>query len=139
MADGVGALDLARRWVDAYNGKDYDELREIFADDLVLVDMGLGLTLEGGETFVEGIQQVAEEAIPDRHVTALRFLADGDTAIIEASWEGTVQVEKWGLPPGSVRRHKSCTLLETENGKIKRMTDYTCAQEDESGPTEGDE
>ena len=95
------------------------------------------MTLEGGETFVAGIEQVAEEAIPDRRFTPKRILAAGETAVIEGSWEGTVQVEKWGLPPGSVRRHSSCTLLETSAGKIVRITDYTCSPESEPGSGEG--
>ena len=64
MADGVGALDLARRWVDAYNGKDYDELREIFADDLVLVDMGLGLTLRGARPSSKGSSRWRKRLFP---------------------------------------------------------------------------
>ena len=42
MADGVGALDLAESWVRAYNEKDYETLRAIFAEDLVLDDSASG-------------------------------------------------------------------------------------------------
>jgi ketosteroid isomerase-like protein len=122
-------LALAESWVSAYNDKDFDRLAELFADDFVLHDMGMDLVLEGGPTFVEGIREVAETAIPDRRYTLARVMVDGSTAILEGSWEGVVRVEKWGLPPGSVRRHRSCTLLDTRDGRIVRMTDYTCAQE----------
>lgn len=126
MADRESVRQIAESWVDAYNRKDYGRLKEILADDFVLTDHGLGLTLEGGENFVEGIRGVAETDIPDRRLTPTRFMVDGDTAIVEGSWHGTVEVERWGLPPGSVRRHKSCTLLDIRDGQIIRMTDYTC-------------
>jgi steroid delta-isomerase-like uncharacterized protein len=126
MADRELVRQIAESWVDAYNRKDYGRLKEIIADDFVLADHGLGLTLEGGEKFVQGIRGVAETDIPDRRLTAKRFMVDGDTAIIEGSWHGTVKAERWGLPPGSVRRHKSCTLLDIRDGQIIRMTDYTC-------------
>jgi ketosteroid isomerase-like protein len=126
MADRDAVRRIAESWVDAYNRKDYAQLRTILADDFVLTDHGLGLTLTGGEKFVDGIRAVAETDIPDRRLTALRVMAEGDTAIIEGSWRGTVQVERWGLQPGSIRRHKSCTLLDIRDGKIIRMTDYTC-------------
>ncbi len=118
--------NVAQSWVEAYNGKDYDRLQELLADDFVLRDLGLGLTLEGGQAFVNGIREVAERDIPDRSITPKRYLVDGDTAVIEGSWQGTVQVERWGLSPGSVRRHTSCTVLDVRDGQIVRMTDYTC-------------
>lgn len=126
MTDRNQVAEVANSWIDAYNSKDYVRLREIFADNFVLNDIGLDLVLEGPQTFVDGIKDVAENAIPDRHFTPARILVAGDTAVIEGHWLGTVQVEKWGLPPGSVRSHHSCTLLDVDNGRITRMTDYTC-------------
>lgn len=126
MADRELIRRIAASWLDAYNNKDYGRLRDILADDFVLTDHGLGLTLKGGKNFVEGIREVAETDIPDRRMTAERVMVDGETAIIEGTWRGTVKVERWGLSPGSVRRHKSCTLLDIRDGQIIRMTDYTC-------------
>lgn len=126
MTNRDQVIGLAQSWVEAYNARDYDRLKEIFADDFILNDIGLDLVLEGPQTFVDGIKDVAENAIPDRRFTPERIFAADDTAVIEGSWKGTVQIEKWGLPPGSVRSHRSCTLLDVRDGRIARMTDYTC-------------
>jgi steroid delta-isomerase-like uncharacterized protein len=128
MTERDQVLQIAMSWVDAYNNKDYDRLEELFADDFVLHDVGMNLVLEGGATFVAGIREVAETAIPNRRYTAKRFLTDGDTAVIEGSWEGTVEVEKWGHPAGSIRRHTGATLIDVRDGRIARMTDYTCSE-----------
>ena len=66
MTERDQVLQIAMSWVDAYNNKDYARLEELFTDDFVLHDVGINLVLEGGATFVAGIREVAETAIPNR-------------------------------------------------------------------------
>ena len=117
---------VAKAWIDAYNEKDFDRLREVFADDIELTDLGMGISVTGGETLVEAMRAVAEERIPDRHNTPERIVVEGDVAIIQGRWRGVPLVETWGKPAGSVLQHRYCSVLEIENGKIKKFTDYTC-------------
>ena len=117
---------VAQAWIDSYNSKDFDRLREIFADDIRLADLGLGVSVEGADTLVEAMRAVAEERIPDRKATPERIIVDGDVAVVQGSWQGTPLVETWGKPPGTVLRHRSCTVLEIKEGKIVTFTDYTC-------------
>ena len=130
---------IAHSWVEAYNGKDYDRMGELLAPDMILEDVGMGLVLEGGQTFVDGIKEVAETAAPDRRLTFNTVYADGETLICEGSWSGTFLVEKWGNPPGTKHTHRSCTVLKTRDGQIIRFTDYTCADTSEPAAAASEE
>ena len=119
---------VAQSWIDAYNGKDFDRLHQVFDDDIVLTDLGMGISVSGGEKLVAAMRDVAETRIPDREHTVERIVVEGNVAIIQGRWRGVPLVETWGKPPGTPLAHRYCTVLEIENGKIKTFTDYTCQE-----------
>ena len=125
MADAVAA---ARDIVGAFNEADWGHYEALLADGAVYNEVGTGRELRGAPEIIAALKGW-RTAMPDVKGTITNALADGDTAVLEITWEGTQtgpMESPDGTIPASGKRQKtpSTWVLEIEDGKMKTSRHY---------------
>jgi steroid delta-isomerase-like uncharacterized protein len=127
MADT--AVDLARESIQCFSAGDFDRLRSLLADDSYEEEHATQRRLEGADAQVDAARGW-KEAFPDGRGTVQNAYADGNTVVLELTWEGT-QTGPMRTPDGQEmppsNRHGSvhaCQVMEIEGGKIKATRAY---------------
>ena len=81
------AIEIAKAATTAYNDKNWDKLKALFAENGVYDEKGSGRRIQGAALVIEAWQGWAK-AIPDSKATFVAEYASGDTAILEVVWKG---------------------------------------------------
>ena len=117
------AADLHREMFAAAEARDFDRMRDLFADHYVYigtdgVEQGVDTSLAVAEKFLEAFPDLRFE-FRHQHVPS-----DG-VSILELTARGTHQGDLEGIAPTSKRVELvGCNVIEAENGKIVRERDY---------------
>jgi steroid delta-isomerase-like uncharacterized protein len=128
--DSAGLADLpivqiADRYVEAYNDGDLDTLTSLISDGIRLWHHNKELSLQGRDA-VTGFFMTIKSAFPDRRFTDRRGIYEvGDQVIIEHTWTGTAATDLAGLADrGTTVRLEGATFLRFDNGLITEYHDY---------------
>jgi hypothetical protein len=82
-------IDVANRWIAAYNAKDFETLRSLMTDDIHVEHHNRGFVLNGPDAVLEVITRFAG-MVPDRRLhSARRQFSDGQRVVTELTWEAT--------------------------------------------------
>lgn len=119
---------LARRSLDLWNARDFDQAVSIAADNIECVNVAFDTTLRGPEGYREFMQSWAT-AFPDGRIEVKRVIADENGAVVEYTGRGTNTgplTGPMGTIPATGRRGELalCDVLEIERGKIRRVRSY---------------
>lgn len=116
MGRDIDNARAVRRWVDLANIRKLEELREVWADDLVL-HQGPG-EIHGFDGFVQLLGKFYA-GIPDLYITVEDVIASGDIVIMRSTSRGRHTGEFLGIP--ATNRSVSFAGINTfrfGNGKI---------------------
>jgi steroid delta-isomerase-like uncharacterized protein len=123
----MASADLERtldEWPAAWSSHDAERVVALFTEDCLFEDVTFAVVTRGKEQ-LRGFATGAFAAIPDIRFELTGRVAAGEQAAIEWVMAGTHTGDFPGLPatgkPFSVR---GSTILELENGKIRRESDY---------------
>ncbi len=108
---------LIRRYQEAYNRNELDELAEILSPSMVMHNFlpGLPPSLENARQ----IHLMAVKAYPDFHTQIDDLLAEGDKVVMRSTLTGTHQGEFMGVPPSGVNiKVTGISIFRIANGKI---------------------
>lgn len=86
--------------IEAFNVADWPRLRGALSPDVVYEETGTGRRVEGADAYV-ALCKGWKEAFPDARGTVRRALADGDTGVLELTWEAT-QTGPLATPAGTI-------------------------------------
>ena len=125
MADAVAT---ARDIVDAFNQADWEGYEALLADGGSYNEVGSGRELKGATDIIAALKGW-RTAMPDVKGTITNALSDGDTAVLEITWEGTqtgpMETPDSTIPPSGKRQKTLSTwVLEIEDGKMKTSRHY---------------
>jgi steroid delta-isomerase-like uncharacterized protein len=123
MADDP--ITVANRWIEAYNGKDFDTIRSLCADDIRMEHHNRGVKVTGPDAVIELMHQF-DPIVPDRqfHSTRRQF-TDGKHVVTEQSWGGTPQQDVPGfMSKGEKLVLELCCVWTVRNGQITEYDDY---------------
>src|SRR5882724_9243747 len=128
----MAAVDLERMfdaWATAWSSndsaKDPERVLALFVDDCVFEDVTFGVVVRGKEELRNFVER-AFDAIPDFKYELRSRFATNQWAVIEWVMSGTQKGDLPGIP-ATGRRFSSVrgsTILELEDGKIRRESDY---------------
>ena len=112
----------------AYNDKNWDKVKAVFAEKGVYDEKGTGRRIQGIGQIIEAWQGWGK-AIPDSKATFVAEYASGDTAVLEVVWKGVhtgpLQTPTGIIPPSNKRIElPACQVLKVEGGKVKSFTHY---------------
>ena len=82
-------LDVANRWIAAYNAKDFDILASMMTADFRIEHHNRGVVLEGPQAMLAIMQQFAALAPARRFHSMRRQFSDGTRVVTELTWEAT--------------------------------------------------
>ncbi len=119
---------IVRRYQEAYNQNNLDDLDELVAADLITHALmpGLPPSLEGGKQ----IHRMTVAAMPDFQTAIEDLLAEGDKVVMRFTATGTFKNEFLGLPPtGKLITFTGISIFRLAGGKIVEHW----GQEDELG------
>ncbi len=121
-------LETAKGATIAYNDKNWDKVKAVFAENGVYDEKGTGRRIQGIKQIIEAWQGWGK-AIPDSKATFVAEYASGDTAVLEVVWKGVhtgpLQTPT-GIIPASNKRIElpACQVLKVEGGKVTSFTHY---------------
>lgn len=122
MAD---PLDIAARWIAAYNAKDFATLAGLMTADIHVEHHNRGACIDGAEQLLSVMRQFAT-MLPDRRFHSIRRqFASGATVVTELTWEGTpnVDVEGFAKSGETVKLELAC-LWTLRDGCVADYHDY---------------
>ena len=124
----ANVIETAKAAPLAYNDKNWDKVKAVFAENGVYDEKGTRRRIQGVGQVVEAWQGWAK-AIPDSKATFVGEYASGDTAIIEVVWKGVhtgpLQTLTGTIPPSNKRIEvPACQVIKVEGGKVKSFTHY---------------
>ena len=119
---------LARRFYEAWNERNFDELAAAAAPDGTITIVGPGDTFRGPE----GSRQFGEMwagGFPDGAVTVDRVIASGDYVIVEytgrGTHTGTLATSMGDIPAtGRSMTLELCDVMEFKDGKVQSQRTY---------------
>ncbi|MDQ0382955.1 nuclear transport factor 2 family protein [Amycolatopsis thermophila] len=118
-------VEVAERFVEAYNSGDRDRLLALCAEDIRVVHHNRGVDLSDKNAFGD-IVKGFEAAFPDKHFEDRRARhTDGDSVVIEHTWVGTAQADVPGFATaGEVARIDLCSRYTVRDGLVVEYHDY---------------
>jgi steroid delta-isomerase-like uncharacterized protein len=124
----MDSIKCASRFVEAYNSRDWDGLKESFAADGVYDEVGTRRRLQGPDEILDAHQGWAK-AFPDAHGSITGAFADGDNVTLEITWKGThtgpLEGTQGVIPPsGKSWELRACQVVKVEQDKIKEDRQY---------------
>jgi len=81
-------IDAARGVVDAFNADDWDAYQAALTADSVYDEVGTSRRIEGVAAIILSMQ-AWKQAFPDVKGTIDHAFADGNTVVLEVTWQGT--------------------------------------------------
>ncbi|MEK7715399.1 MAG: ester cyclase [candidate division NC10 bacterium] len=121
-------IETAKAATIAYNDKNWDKVKAVFAEKGVYDEKGTGRRIQGIGQIIEALQGWGK-AIPDSKATFVAEYASGDTAVLEVVWKGVhtgpLQTST-GIIPASNKRIEvpACQVFKVEGGKVTSFTHY---------------
>ena len=121
-------IETAKAATIAYNDKNWDKVKALFAENGVYDEKATGRRIQGIGQIIEAWQGWGK-AIPDSKATFLAEYASGDTAVLEVVWKGVhtgpLQTATGIIPPSNTRIEvPACQVFKVEGGKVKSFTHY---------------
>ena len=80
-------IETAKAATIAYNDKNWDKVKAVFAEKAVYDEKGTGRRIQGIGQIIEAWQGWGK-AIPDSKATFVAEYASGNTAVLEVVWKG---------------------------------------------------
>lgn len=124
----MGALDVARQSVEAFNAGDWDRARALHAEDVAADELATQSRTEGIEALLES-EQGWKRAFPDATGTITSAIESGDNAVLEITWSGTqsgpLATPEGELPPSD--RHvevRACQVFTVQGDRITESRHY---------------
>lgn len=115
---------LIERWVEAWNGKDAEDVRRFYTDDVVLYQAPVDRTLTGVDHIIDRYRDLSEMS-DDSRFTIRRLHVVGDIAVLEANITGTHTGTFLNYEPtGRPLNINVCLVLDARDGKIVKHTTY---------------
>lgn len=123
-----GNEHLVRRYYESTNARDFAASRECLADGAVLVVMGTGERIEGGDAII-GYDQGWLTAFPDARLEVDAVAVAGDIVVIEYTGSGTHTgpLETPGGPVEATGRAgmlSFCDVVTVRGGFIVEVREY---------------
>jgi steroid delta-isomerase-like uncharacterized protein len=108
----------------AWSEHEPERLNGLFADNGIYEDVPAGDTYTGPDEIKDYLRSVFTWA-PDFRVNLTFMAVSGETVVVEWTMEGTQTGPIDGFPAtGNRFSVKGASVIELENGKIRRNTDY---------------
>jgi steroid delta-isomerase-like uncharacterized protein len=124
----MDSITCASQYVEAYNSRDWDRLKDAFVADAVYDEVGTRRRLQGHDEILR-LNQGWKQAFPDSHGTITGAFADGDNVTLEITWRGTHNGPLEGpqglIPPsGKPFEVRACQVVKVGQDKIKEFHQY---------------
>ena len=124
-------IDLARRYVSlvANPTSAFEQIRELYADELEWREMPNLFAPNGRTNTLAGVAEAwrkGREAVVDQVYDVRNAIADGDTVVLELSWQGTMKKTLGPFERGTRLRAELVSIMRFSHGKIVSQTDYPC-------------
>ena len=121
-------IETAKSATIAYNDKNWDKVKAVFAENGVYDEKATGRRIQGVGQIIEAWQGWGK-AIPDSKATFVSEHASGDTAVFEVVWKGVhsgpLQTPTGTIPASNKRIEvPACQVLKVEGGKVRSFTHY---------------
>jgi steroid delta-isomerase-like uncharacterized protein len=124
----MGAVEVARESIEAFNAGDWDRFRSLHAEDVVEDELGTQRRIEGSDALVES-NQGWKQAFPDASGLVTNAVESGDTATLEITWSGThsgpLEMPDGELPATNKRVElRACQVFRVEGDRIAEDRNY---------------
>jgi steroid delta-isomerase-like uncharacterized protein len=124
----MGAVDVARESIEAFNASDWDRFRSLHAEDVVEDELGTQRRIEGIDALLEA-NQGWKQAFPDASGRVTNAFESGDTAILEITWSGNhsgpLETPDGELPATNKRVEiPACQVFRVEGDRIAEDRNY---------------
>jgi steroid delta-isomerase-like uncharacterized protein len=124
----ANVLEIARASITAFNEKDWNRIRALYAPDAVYDEKATNRRIQGPDQIIEALKGWAT-AFPDAKGTIVRELATADTAALEIVWKAThtgpLQTPSGTIPASNrVAELPACSVMLIEGEKVKYDTHY---------------
>jgi steroid delta-isomerase-like uncharacterized protein len=119
MASQNDHKDVVRRYLDAFNDRNRDTLRELLSEDVV--EHGIDEELHGPEEVIDFLD-AHFEIFPDYSGSAEAIVAEGDTVAVQYTVEGTHTGEYQDVEPtGHTVEWTGMAMYRIEDGRIAEI------------------
>jgi steroid delta-isomerase-like uncharacterized protein len=121
-------MKLAREAVDAFSTGDWERLRTALGPDAVWEQVCTEDRFEGPDAVVE-LNRAWKQAFPDARGTVTNALCTDDTAVLEATYQGThdgdLQTPQGAIPPsGRKATVRAVLVVRVADGRITEIRQY---------------
>jgi steroid delta-isomerase-like uncharacterized protein len=115
---------VVMEWVAAFNKHDAAAAATLYHDDATNIQVPLGEPVRGRQAMLESFTAILR-AFPDSYTQVEQIFDDGEWAIIEWSFRGTIRGEFAGhAPSGRSFTLRGCEFFHVTDGKIRVQRGY---------------
>jgi steroid delta-isomerase-like uncharacterized protein len=124
----MGAVDIARESIEAFNADDWDRFRALHAEGVVEEELATQRRIEGIDALIES-NQGWKQAFPDASGEVTNAFESGDMAVVEITWSGTqsgpLQMPDGDLPASNKNAEvRACQVFRVEGDRIAESRHY---------------
>ena len=124
----MGAADVARETVEAFNANDWNRFRALHTEGVVEEELATGRRIEGIDDLLE-LNHGWKQAFPDASGQVTNAFESGDMAVLEITWSGT-QSGPLEMPDGELpasNKHvevRACQVFRVDGDRIAATRHY---------------
>jgi len=125
MASDAEKIEVAQRWLDAYNAQDNETMGALMAEDLTIRHHNRGVDLKGREAMLEILTQFEAITEGKRFNPPYRQFVAGDYVVTEHAWEATFTTDVPGFAAkDETAKLDLCSVWRIVDGQIVEYDDY---------------
>lgn len=125
MASDAEKIEVAQRWIEAYNAQDNETMGALMAEDLPIQHHNRGVELKGRQAMLDILTQFEAITEGKRFHPPYRQFVAGDYVVTEHSWEATFTTDVPGFAAKDETAHLDlCSIWKIVDGQIVEYDDY---------------
>jgi ketosteroid isomerase-like protein len=121
--------DIVTAYIRAIEARDRAALDQLFHPEYENREHPNKLSPAGKHYDLAAIRAAAErgaKVIASERYEIRAMIVEGDRAVVQMVWSGTLAVAAGPLPAGHVMRAQICSIIELKDGKVLRQEQYDC-------------
>lgn len=119
---------VVEEFIKYYNSFEIEKMLDLFTEDCIFenISNATGSIRTEGKQELRNIASQASKIFKKRQQTVTNWVLGKDKICIEIDYEGTLAADlPNGLKTGDTLKVKGVSIYEFENGKIKRLADFS--------------
>ena len=125
----MSTRDIVLSYLRAVESHDPDQVAPWLHSEVIVVEHPNRISPAGKRYDLAALREASERGralLASERYEVRAMLVDGERAVVQSEWAGTLRAAAGPWPAGHVLRAQLCSVFELRDGKVWRQEQYDC-------------